>query len=181
MPDLDLFGLRDTFTAKGIVICFNGPFSRSIIEELGNAVRRYMEQAESARSTTGDVFSVFIEQAQNVRNYLNMKGGSDAPALLQSGTVVIAREGENYVIACGNVVENEDLPSLTARMDQVRNLDKVALKALFKEQMRKPRQEGALGAGLGLIDMARKAKQPIEYAVKAFDGRHSLFSVRVVI
>jgi hypothetical protein len=100
---------------------------------------------------------------------------------LQSGTVIIAREGENYVIACGNVVENSDIPALTDRLDQIRHLDKVALKGLFKEQMRKPRQEGALGAGLGLIDMARKAKRPIEYAVKSFDDKHALFSVRVVI
>jgi hypothetical protein len=163
------------------MICFNGPFSRSIIEELGNAVRHYMEQAESERSATVDVFSVFIEQAQNVRNYLNMKGGTDAPAILQSGTVIIARKDENYVVACGNVVERQDLPQLLQRIEQIRGVDKAGLKALFKEQMRKPRQEGALGAGLGLIDMARKAKQPIEYAVKEFDERHALFSVRVVI
>jgi hypothetical protein len=140
-----------------------------------------MEQSESERSATVDVFSVFIEQAQNVRNYLSMKGGSDAPAVLQSGTVIIARKDENYVIACGNVVETDDLPPLIQRIDQIRNLDKAGLKALFKEQMRKPRQEGALGAGLGLIDMARKAKQPIEYAVRDFDGKYALFSVRVVI
>ena len=47
MERLDLFDMRGVFTRQEIMICFNGPFSRSIIEELGNAVKRYLEEARA--------------------------------------------------------------------------------------------------------------------------------------
>lgn len=176
-----LFDIRETFNRQQILICFNGPFSRSIIEELGNAVRSYMETQSIAKTAILDVFSVFVEQTQNVRNYLAGKAAAgDGASALDSGTVVIAREDERYVVTCGNVVDAADAAALVGRLDAIAGLDKAGLRALYKEQMRKPR-DGAGSAGLGLIDMARKASSPLEYSVKPIDDRLAFFSLRVAV
>ena len=47
--------------------------------------------------------------------------------------------------------------------------------------MRKPKSESATGAGLGLIDMARKATAPLEYSLHAIDDGLSFFSLRVAV
>ena len=94
-----LFDIRETFNRQQILICFNGPFSRSIIEELGNAVRSYMESQSIAKTAILDVFSVFVEQTQNVRNYLADKAAEgNGASELDSGTVVIARQDDHYVV-----------------------------------------------------------------------------------
>ncbi|MCX7634612.1 MAG: hypothetical protein N2Z74_02575, partial [Syntrophales bacterium] len=64
MPIYDLRKLRDEFTAQGIMICFNGPFSQSIIAEIGKAVRRYLEGEELNKGIIMDVFAVYIELSQ---------------------------------------------------------------------------------------------------------------------
>lgn len=181
MHTLDLARLQDELNTQGILMSFSGPFSHSIIEELGKAVRNYLESAQVARSALMDVFAVYIEQAQNVRNYIGRREGSiDHARLANSGIVVIARESERHVVSSGNLLERTDAPALVAHLEHLRSLDKAGLKILYKERMRQPLTEVG-GAGLGLIEMARKAAMPLDYAFSAVDERYVFFSLRVVV
>ena len=42
MDHIDLFAMREQFNSQQILLCFNGPISRSLIEEIGNALRNYL-------------------------------------------------------------------------------------------------------------------------------------------
>ena len=42
MQDVNLFELRAHFNRSNILLCFNGPISRSLIEEIGNALKNYL-------------------------------------------------------------------------------------------------------------------------------------------
>ena len=180
MPSLH--HLRQQLTDDGILICFNGPFSHSIIEELGNAVKRYLEAEELQKSAMMDVFSVYIEATQNVRNYALSPAFDEAlRGLLGQGIVVISKEGDHHVVHCGNLIRSEDRDGLEARLTQLRGLDKGGLKALYKEQMRRELPPGARGAGLGLIDMARKASAPLVYELTPAEEGLLLFSLHVTV
>ena len=39
MEPITIFGLREYFSSGQILLCFNGPISRSLIEEIGNALK----------------------------------------------------------------------------------------------------------------------------------------------
>ena len=43
MKKFDLYDLKQTVNRHGVLISFAGPFSHGIIEELGQAVTRYLE------------------------------------------------------------------------------------------------------------------------------------------
>lgn len=181
MKGTDLFNLQGLLSQQKLLICFSGPFSHSVIEELGKAVRNHLENERIERSAVMDVFSVYVEQAQNVRNYTASREAAGRPIPANSGIVVIAKDGDHYVVTSGNLVEAEDVPGLTGLLDRLCGLDKAGLKAAYKEQSRKPREPGATGAGLGLIDMARKASRPLEYSMRPVDDRYSFFSLEVQI
>lgn len=183
MAQLDLFRMRSDFSDNEIMICFNGPFSRSIIEELGHAIKRYMEAEPAEKSAMIDVFAVFIEQTQNIRNYASAKACAERDQQYWcSAIVVIAKDAGRYIVTSGNVVDNADLDGLLTKVESLKGLDKAGLKALYKEQLRKPRSDSAAtGAGLGLIDMARKSSEPITCTVRPLDGDRSFFSLRAVI
>ncbi len=182
MAGFDLYELRNVFTDQGILICFNGHFSHSVIEELGVAVRKYLASDEAPKDRIADVFAVFIEQAQNLKNYTAEDGVfQHADALYRTGTLAIARNDASYTVSCGNHVRNEDMPGLTTRLEELRELDKTQLRKLYKTRLRAPEQPESGGAGLGLIDMARKASQPPDYSMKDLgDGTH-FFHISVTI
>ena len=176
----DLFSLQQTYNQQRILLCFNGPLTKSLIEEIGLALRNYMRQEQVSASASVDVFGTYIELTQNIRHYAARKGWNDSESC---ATVVIARDAEGrYVVSCGNIVEAADGAPLAARVGELATLDKAQLKARYKEQLRKPREDGgASGAGLGLLDMARKASAPLVCRLQAVDPARVFFSMHVVM
>ncbi len=177
---LDLFTLREQFNREQIMLCFNGPISRSLIEEIGNALRDYLTADHAAPSAAMDVFSVYIEMTQNIRHYTREQGWGEQDS---SATVIVSRDAQGrYVVAAGNLVEVADGERLIQSIEDLRPLDKVQLKAAYKEQLRRPRDAVVTsGAGLGLIDIARKASEPLQATLApAHDGR-AFVSLRAVI
>ena len=179
---MDLFNIKEQLRNTGILISFSGSFSHSIIEELGTAVKKYLESSESKKPAMMDVFSVYIEAAQNVRNYSERRLAAGASKeSLDANILVIARQDEHYQISAGNTIALADVSELTAKLDRLAGADKIELKALYKEQLRKEHGPEDDGAGLGLIEMARRASEPLKYTFTPIDGETSYFSLSVVI
>jgi len=176
---MNLFALKEQLREAGILISFTGSFSHSIIEELGTAVKKYLESAQSRKTHMMDVFSVYIEAAQNVRNYGERRAKTAGRTDTEASIVVIAKRDAHYRIYAGNVVEQADVAGLSERLDQIAGMDKAALKAAYKEQLRHDRHAG--GAGLGLIEMARRASRPLEYSFTAQPDGRVYFSLCVEI
>ena len=180
MESIDLFGLRELFNRSRILLCFNGPISRSLIEEIGNALKNYLQADSALPSAAMDVFSAYVEMTQNIRHYALSRGYDE---LDSSATIVVARDGEGrYVVQAGNLVEVRDGEALLKRLDELAQMDKAQLKAAYKTQLRQPRDENATsGAGLGLIDVARKSAQPLAASLVSCSQTRSFFTLRAVI
>ena len=179
MDPIDLFSLRERFNQTRIMLCFNGPMSRSLIEEIGNALKNYLTADQAHPSAAMDVFGVYIELTQNIRHYTHARAWSEQDA---GATVVISREADGrYVICAGNLIEPQDGAAVCTLVDQLAGLDKAALKALYKEQLRKPRPDSDSGAGLGLIHVARTASAPLQASLHTLPDGRAFFSLRAVI
>ena len=180
METIDLFGLRARFNESRILLCFNGPISRSLIEEIGNALKNYLQADNAQPSAAMDVFSVYVEMTQNIRHYAI---AHDYDELQGSATVVVARDRDGrYLVQAGNMVENTDGDALLARVRQLADMDKIELKAAYKAQLRQPRDANAsTGAGLELIDVARKSASPLSASLSQISDRHAFFSLRATI
>jgi hypothetical protein len=176
-PPIDLHALRETFTKHNILLCFNGPVTAPLIEEIGTALRSHMENLEASPSAVSDVFSVYIEMAQNIRRYAHAQHCEH-----EAASIVISHDTKgHYLIAAANVLNADDGEALAARVTALAEMDKVALKAAFKTQLRQPREALSGSAGLGLIDMARKASEPLRCALRPLPSGQVLFSLRVVL
>lgn len=176
MPDL--FALREVFDRDRIMLCFNGPITATLIEEIGTALRNYMQGMAASSSAVSDVFSVYIEMAQNIRRYAQ----NNPDLSLESASILVSRDPEDhYVVTAGNVVRRADGEALISRLDVLAQLDKNSLKAAFKAQLRQPRSELNGSAGLGLIDIARKASAPLVGDLRSLGDSLSFFSLRVVL
>lgn len=175
-----LASFRNFFNDQHILICFNGPISRSLIVEIGAAIKGHIEATQICESAAMDVFSVYIEMSQNIRHYALSKSFNDKEA---SATVIIAEtEPGRYAVSAGNLVELADGKELLSRIDYLAQQDKPNLKLLYKQQLRKPRLDDQVtGAGLGLIEIARKSSQPLEANLSEPADGKAFFSLRAII
>jgi len=176
---MDLFELRDEFDSSGIMMCFNGPFSHSIIEEIGRAVRNHLAAANIAQQALMDVFAVYIELTQNVSNYLTLREIIRPEAI--SSIITIGKSGEGYKVSSGNIVLNEDVEALCMRIDGVNSMTRDEVKSQFRKQMRQNVVPDAMGAGLGLLEIAKRSSGKMTYAVKDMDLASKFFTLSAYI
>ncbi|WP_248927295.1 SiaB family protein kinase [Paenibacillus hamazuiensis] len=180
--DGQLLKLQTELASKGLLICFTGKLTQGIIEELGEAVKKYLETEERLKADVYDIFSIFIEQTQNIKNYCNSKEGADLYEQIAHSCIVTIGKTEtgNYVCS-GNRIGNEDIGRLKAALDEIQPLGKAELKALYKTKLKQSPPADSAGAGIGLIDMARKASRPLEYSIAGIDDKVSFFTLRAEV
>lgn len=175
----NLAALQSGFSEQGILMCFNGSFTHGIIEEIGTAIRRYLEGEKLSSGSITDVFAVYIEQTQNVKNYLERR--RFAPESRNAAVIVIGNAGGMYQVSSGNTIARSDIEDLTGRLETVNGLDKAGLRKLYKERIREPRDPSSSSAGLGLIDIARRASTKLEYSFQDIDEAYAFFSLSVSV
>lgn len=168
---------------EGIIFCFSGPISQSLVEGIGDLLRQKMELDETSINVSQKVFGVFVEQMQNVINYSADKN-YDLPSgstELRSGVMVICRTNDKFCILSGNYIESKEKGKLIEQLERLRSMNKDELKAYYREQRRNAPPEGSKGAGLGFIETARKASEPLEYEIRTVDDTRDFFCLKAVI
>lgn len=178
----NLLDIQKKLRDNGILISFSGRFSQAIIEELGEAVKKYLEMEQSPKNHIFHIFSIFIEQTQNIKNYCMSKQSTNFYENIANSCMVTIGKTEigNYICS-GNIIEEQDIPGLVGRIEPLISLDKIELKKLYKESLKKEISADSLGAGIGLIDMARKASYPLEYSITQLDDQYSFFTLKAVV
>ncbi|MEW5772248.1 MAG: SiaB family protein kinase [Thermodesulfobacteriota bacterium] len=178
----NLYGLYRGLKQDGIIFCFSGPTSQSVVEGIGEALRHKMELEDTSMTVSHRVFAIFVEQMQNVVNYSAEKaqGAADEEGDLRNGMVVVGKKGERFYVISGNYIAREDAARIAAILDRLRGMGREELKAFYKEQRRREPEAGSKGAGLGLIETARKASE-ISYELADVDDEHSFLSINAVI
>ena len=161
------------------MICFNGPFYHSIIEEIGKALRNHLAAENIAQEALMDVFAVYIEMAQNIRNYLTLQGNTNTE--VDSSIVTIGRSGAGYVVSSGNIVQHTDVEMLCMRIDEVNALTHDEIKSEYRKQMRRDMAPDAIGAGLGLLVIAKRSSEKMTYAVRDLDNTNKFFTLTAYI
>lgn len=167
---------------EGIIFSFTGPVSQSLLEGIGATLRQKMSLEETSTGVTQKVFSIFVELMQNIINYSAEKGaGGDQEPDLRFGILVIGKHDNHFYIQCGNYIDHSQKAPLTEKLTRIQSMDKDELKKYYKEQRRKEAKEGSKGAGLGFIEMARRASRPVEFEILPMESGKDFFAVKVVI
>ncbi|CAN2041168.1 ATP-binding protein [Candidatus Magnetomoraceae bacterium gMMP-15] len=176
----DLYKFKQELTSEGIIFCFNGPTSQDVLVTIGDALRMKMQEEDVSMSTTIKVFSVFVEQVQNIIYYSAEKINSPNNDL-RLGIIAVGRKNNKYYVVGGNLVQAEKTTALQEKLSIIQNMDKKQLKSYYKEQRKKGRPETSKGAGLGFIEMARKSSEPISYDIKIINEDVAFFSFKAII
>ena len=179
----DLYPFHQKLQQAGIVFAFSGPVSQSVIEGIGETLKQKMELEDAGMSTVQRVFSVFVEQMQNVVNHSadTVTPPEQVEGELRVGTLVVGRDGGQFWLQCGNMVQAAQVASLRERLDHLRTLSREDLKTLYRERRKAAASTQTKGAGLGFIDIARKASRPIEYAFTVASPGLAFFTIKAVI
>lgn len=179
----EYYSFKKSLDDKGIMVSFSGFVSEGILFSLGEALKQKMTFDDTDTNTAKKVFSIFIEQAQNVIRYSSdrLEGDIGRKVELGSGTITVGRDVNKFFIVCSNTVDAADVPLLRERLEILKTLDKEGLKAYYKEKLREEPEAQSKGATIGLIEIARRASEPIEFDFEEIDEESSFFCLKAYI
>ena len=181
----ELFDIRSTLRAQGIIFAYSGYVTEAVLSGVGEAIKQKLTIDDADTKTLRSVFAVFVEQMQNMIRYSAEKVPNSAlePPFIEIryGVLTIGREGDDYVVYAGNLVERSDVERLRTRLTKIRAMNKEELRALHKEKLRAAPEEGSKGAGLGFMEIARRASKPIEFDFTDVDTKHAFFTLKASI
>ena len=143
-----------------------------------------MEHIESVPRIRKRVFNVMVECLQNLYHHNETSKSKDLDLLdpeEKTGIVMVAKNVTGYSIFTGNLMMNEGVHALKTKLEEVNAMGKDELKNLYKSVLNNGKMSEKGGGGLGMIDIARRSGQKLEYGFIPFDSKHSFFSLNVNI
>ena len=180
----DMLPFRQNLNDQGIILCYNGYMTEDVLFGIGSTIKQKMAIGKADKKVARGLFSLFVEQMQNVIRYSVEKEASGTgpdDVSLSYGMLVVGKEAERHFVACSNMVERNDVERLRSKLTQIQGLDETGLKALFRETLKGDAPEGSLGAGVGFIDIARRATHGFEFDFTDVDEQFSYFSLKAYI
>ena len=165
-----------------VLLTYNG----SITSELINGI---LEEVESKMMDGGEnskirkkVYNVLVEALQNLYHHVD-----ELPENLKDrfepkyGILVIRKEKEDYRIITGNFINIRKIKFLKDKIDKINSLTRDELKDMYKFILNHQKITEKGGGGLGLVDIARKTGNKLEYSFKNFNNDFYFFVLDILI
>jgi Pyruvate/2-oxoacid:ferredoxin oxidoreductase gamma subunit len=154
-------------------LSYGGEFTQTLISGMTKVLEKKVESSELNKKISNNIFVVFIEMGQNILNYSKQH----AEEMFDSrGLICVGKENGHYFITSQNLITAEDKAYIETKLAQISTLSKEEIKRLYKETRRAKRDTYMDGAGLGLLEIARKSSQ-IEHSFKLLGDDKFLFEL----
>ncbi len=175
--NIELYDFREQIVHNGIIYSYCGPISHELTELIVQTLRTQTKLSKTSTSMSLKLFSVFVEMIENISHYSLPAENDKTDCSLGEGLVVVGKENDNYFLCCGNFVVTTEVETLQGRLENLQNMTKTELKSHYQKQRRKEPDASSKGAGLGFIEIARKANN-FEFKIKKVDEKRSFFSMQ---
>jgi hypothetical protein len=183
---IDMFAYNKMLVDNNITIIYSGPLWAAGIDGMAEFIQSRLDKDELTLSASQSVFSVFVEQMNNMLMYSVDKEqpkGPGKPYMETSRGVFLMGKHENtYFCQTGNYMKTNSASLLKSRIDHLNTLDKQQLRQFFKEQRKlEDTNPESKGGGIGLIEVARRATSKIEYDFIPCENGLTYFTMYVTI
>ncbi|MBN1952947.1 MAG: SiaB family protein kinase [Bacteroidales bacterium] len=163
------------------ILQFRGDLNYDIIGELIGLLKDRMKQREARYGLYKKLLTLLIESLENIVRY-NIEISSQEKHIKKNPPeLLVSCSREYFTLSTSNLIRNEDIHGLRERITTLNNLDKEALKDLYKETITDGKFSEKGGAGLGLIEMAKIIDQPIGFAFTRLNDKFSVYKLELYI
>ncbi len=172
-----ILALYDELINNGVSLVYIGHFNHQIIKIFSAIFEEDMEKHDENRVTKKRVYHAMIETLQNMKMHSEEIANSSS----SKGLFMIGQKNHSYYIISVNHIENKNIEKLENAIKQVNSATKSELKTMYKAQLKLGKISPKGGAGLGLIDIARKSDDVLHYLFLPVNEHNSQFVLRVEI
>jgi hypothetical protein len=165
-----------------VLMAFKGNISSELISSVLEKVEARMDEYSESSKIRKKVYNVLVESLQNLYHHIEvlpdeMRKEYDS----RFGILVVSRERHHYKITTGNFVKQDKVDILKNKIDKINSMGREELKDMYKFILNHQRLSEKGGGGLGLVDIARKTGNKLNYTFEKYNDIYYFFSLDVLI
>jgi hypothetical protein len=177
---VDVFDIYDKMERNNILLSFKGEITSDLLTSILQIMENKMENMQEEPKMKKKVYNVLVECLQNLYHHLDEISEVDFERI-RSAIFMIGKIDNSYSIITGNYILNENINGLKNRLDEVNSFNKEELKEYYKKVLNNGEMSLKGGGGLGMIDIARKTGEKLEYNFLEIDNKVSFFTLKIKV
>ena len=162
------------------IINFEGSISFETMEQLLNQLKAARQFDALRKPVKKRVYGTVVETIDNIFKYAAPFKGKDR-VLRRPPRIQVRRMNGKFVVSAGNLIRNNQINGLKDKLNRVNGLNDHELKMLYEEVINKDATDDDSGAGLGLITMAMRTDEDIQYEFDPVGSGHAYFVMHITI
>lgn len=167
--------VRKMMNNNRIMLCYKGEMTQEIVIALLKLTENRLNQESSDAVLKNRVFSVMIECLQNITRH------SEKEDFFRSNIFMMGVAENGYSIYSGNVVKGERVEELKDKINRINTMSEDELKDFYKFMIKNGIQSPNSGSGLGLIQIARKTGNTLNFDFEKIDDAYYFFSLKTLV
>lgn len=182
MAITDVYDFYKKMEDENIILSFKGVFTAELLTSILNILESKMIRLEIPQKKKRRVFNILVECFQNLYHHIEeLNEDKDILHEKKTALVIVKFIDGDFIIRTGNFVSKDLIPNLREKLETVNKLDQVGLRDLYRQNLSNERRTDKGTAGLGLIDIARKSKNKLEYDFIDINSKTEFFCLNVVV
>ncbi len=168
----------DELVNNGLSLVYLGDFNQEITKMFTSMAEDEMDKNNEEASIKRKVYHVMVETLQNMSKHSDEITDVNE---IGKGLFMIGKKDDCYYIITSNKISAEKKDILEKMLKAVNAASPEELKEMYKKQIKEGKLSSKGGAGLGLIDIARKTNNKHDYQFLPFSDDHYFFILKVEI
>ncbi|MBC7552783.1 MAG: hypothetical protein H7257_02260 [Taibaiella sp.] len=185
MAKIDLYHTYLQMEKEDIILSFKGDITKDLLSSVYQIIEARMEVEHEDHKRKKKFYHVLVECLQNMYHHmesLQEHKGNLSPEQAGSAIFMIGKGAAgSYLIITGNFILTENADALRNKIDVINGMNAVELKSYYLEKLGSAELSDKGGAGLGIIDIARKSGNKIEYDFQNLLDNFSFFTLTATI
>lgn len=182
----NIYGLFKSLEEQSILLSFKGVVTADLLTSILQIIESKLTEMEESPKMKKKVFNVLVECLQNLYHHVESGAGAknfekNTPDEYRSALFVIARFENGFYIRTGNYVQKNLSQELEEKIKKINKLDKEELKLYYQKILNDGVRSSKGTAGLGMIDIARKSGNKLEYEFIDVNQNYDFFCLNVRI
>ncbi len=163
-----------------IMLSFKGNVTSELLTSVLQIMESKMEKLNEPNKIKKKVYNILVEALQNLYHHLDKQEAIN-PKGHNTVIFMIGKTEAAYTVFTGNYIFNENADKLKAKLEKINSLNPDELKSYYKEVLNNGMMSEKGGGGLGMIDIARKSGQKLDFDFQKVDEEYSFYSLNINI